>query len=267
MYSKRRSLRLTFTTSEITWAHFFRKIIAKQIYRLAFSEASAFLISNKMEDEKKNSQHAAVADIESIFKSFTTQMSENRNGQVFKAKILHTPIGSMIAISNADKLFMLNFLDSKKITMGILRIIKFQRVKAIEFDDGNTKPLKSVAFELAEYFDGHLTVFKTPVHINEHETEYQKAVLQQIADIPYGETSTYAKLAQNMNKPKSYRAVANGCGRNSMCIVIPCHRVLSSGGTGGFSSGIDRKKFLLDLEKKAMGVGSRPIKTKQIKRG
>lgn len=189
-------------------------------------------------------------DIESIFKSLEPLLKKTAaNGQVLKAKIINTPIGTLVAISDDDKLLMLTFSDSKGLERNIKRIIKMEHVRAIVVDDGNTKPLISVEYELEQYFYGHLTAFKTPVQINADETDYQKSVLLQIASIPYGETSTYSKLANNLNKPKSFRAVANACGRNMICVVIPCHRVLSTGGLGGFTCGVDRKVWLLDHEK------------------
>lgn len=188
-------------------------------------------------------------DIENLFKSLEPLLNQNQSGQVLKAKVIDTPIGSLVAISDDNKLLMLTFGNSKGLERNIKRIIAMEHVRAITVDDGNTKPLISVEYELGQYFDGHLTEFKTPVQIHVDETDYQKSVLLQIASIPYGETSTYSKLAQNLNKPNSYRAVANACGRNMICIVTPCHRVLSTGGMGGFTCGVERKVWLLDHEK------------------
>jgi methylated-DNA-[protein]-cysteine S-methyltransferase len=66
--------------------------------------------------------------------------------------------------------------------------------------------------------------------------------------IKYGKVLTYKELATKIGKPKAYRAVGNACGANKIPIVVPCHRVVSSTGLGGFGGGIRRKKFLLNLE-------------------
>lgn len=169
-------------------------------------------------------------------------------------KSIDTPLGPLVAIANDNELLMLKFHDSKGLDRDIKRVIASEHVRAIRVDDGNTKPLKSVEFELDEYFDGKLTVFKTPVRIDAAETEYQRSIVREIANIGYGATSTYRQLAENVKKPNSYRAAANACGRNMICVVIPCHRVLSSSGLGGFTCGVERKVWLLDLEKRVAGV-------------
>ena len=69
--------------------------------------------------------------------------------------------------------------------------------------------------------------------------------------IPYGKTISYAELASRIGQPKAYRAVANACGQNRLPIIIPCHRVIASGGKlGGYSSGLKRKRWLLRHEQK-----------------
>ena len=82
-------------------------------------------------------------------------------------------------------------------------------------------------------------------------TEFQRKVWNEIMKIPRGETKTYKQIAENIGKPKSYRAVANACGKNLYLEVIPCHRVIKSDGSiGGYSAkgGIKRKRMLLANE-------------------
>ena len=83
-------------------------------------------------------------------------------------------------------------------------------------------------------------------------TNFQLKVWNSIRKIPKGKITTYKKLAISINNPKSYRAVANACGKNPMAPIIPCHRVVKSNFTlGGYSGkgGINRKKNLLKKEK------------------
>jgi methylated-DNA-[protein]-cysteine S-methyltransferase len=79
-------------------------------------------------------------------------------------------------------------------------------------------------------------------------TDFQKKVWREIMKIPYGKTLSYKEIAQNLGNSKAYRAVANACGANKLPIIIPCHRVVSSNGLGGYSGGIAIKKILLNLE-------------------
>jgi methylated-DNA-[protein]-cysteine S-methyltransferase len=69
-------------------------------------------------------------------------------------------------------------------------------------------------------------------------------------NIPYGATTSYGKVAEAINQPKAYRAVATAIGKNPISILIPCHRVLNSKGElAGYAGGLDRKAYLLNLEK------------------
>ena len=80
-------------------------------------------------------------------------------------------------------------------------------------------------------------------------TEFQKKVWKEIYKIPKGQTKTYKEIAILVGSPKSFRAVANACGKNPFPITIPCHRVIrSSGDIGGYGGGIITKKYLLSLE-------------------
>jgi methylated-DNA-[protein]-cysteine S-methyltransferase len=75
-------------------------------------------------------------------------------------------------------------------------------------------------------------------------------VWAQLAEIPYGETITYAELAIRIGNPKAVRAVGLANGRNPLSIVVPCHRVVGSNGAlTGFGGGIERKRYLLSLER------------------
>ena len=82
-------------------------------------------------------------------------------------------------------------------------------------------------------------------------TDFQNKVWKELKKIPKGETRTYKQIALNIGHPKASRAVANACGKNPILLLIPCHRIISSiDGLGGYVGGIDRKRFLLNLEKK-----------------
>ena len=81
-------------------------------------------------------------------------------------------------------------------------------------------------------------------------TAFQQSVWRALQQIPYGQTISYAQLAQNIGKPTAYRAVANANGKNPFSIIIPCHRVVASDGSlGGYTGGLDKKRLLLGIER------------------
>lgn len=82
-----------------------------------------------------------------------------------------------------------------------------------------------------------------------HGTPFQRAVWSEMLRIPPGTTRSYADVARNIGRPKAFRAVAQACGANPVPVVVPCHRVVASGGKlGGYTGGIDRKLALLASE-------------------
>ena len=80
-------------------------------------------------------------------------------------------------------------------------------------------------------------------------TPFQQKVWASLQKIPYGKTISYAKLADNIDQPTAFRAVANANGKNPFSIIVPCHRVISSDGKlGGYTGGVDKKVYLLAIE-------------------
>ena len=74
-------------------------------------------------------------------------------------------------------------------------------------------------------------------------------MLRKLVRVPYGETASYAEMAARAGRPRAYRAAGSACATNPIPIVVPCHRVLASGGgLGGYGGGLDVKKYLLHLE-------------------
>lgn len=107
--------------------------------------------------------------------------------------------------------------------------------------------LKQAANELSEYFAGNRTTFSVELDIE--GTPFQKRVWQQLQKIPYGKTVSYRDIASRIKSEKAFRAVGTANGKNPLCIVIPCHRVIAADGSlGGYSAGLDLKVKLLKLE-------------------
>lgn len=144
---------------------------------------------------------------------------------------IDTPIGKMIATADEKAILSLDFTEE------ILETIS------------DNPLLLRLEEELCEYFKGRREIFTLP--LSPKGTPFQQSVWKTLCTIPYGETVSYAAEAKLFGNPKAVRAVANANGRNPIAILIPCHRVIATGGgIGGYSGGIEKKEFLLGLEKK-----------------
>lgn len=109
-------------------------------------------------------------------------------------------------------------------------------------------PLRAARTQIEEFFSGRRRLFDVPVE--PEGTPFQKRVWRELLAIPYGRTSTYGAIAARIGAPRAARAVgaANRC--NPLSILIPCHRVIAaSGAISGYGGGVERKRFLLALEK------------------
>ena len=102
--------------------------------------------------------------------------------------------------------------------------------------------------QFIEFFKGVRTDFTTPFDL--HGTPFQLAVWHALCSIPYGQTRSYAELAQDIQKPTSTRAVGAAIGANPILITVPCHRVIGKNGSlTGYRGGLQMKSRLLDLER------------------
>jgi methylated-DNA-[protein]-cysteine S-methyltransferase len=116
--------------------------------------------------------------------------------------------------------------------------------------------LRQTETELREYFDGSRQRFSLAVRPS--GTQFQESVWREIARIPYGETISYSELASRAGAPQAVRAAGTSTGRNPVSIVIPCHRVMGKNGSMcGFGGGLDRKRFLLELEGMKFGAAEK----------
>jgi methylated-DNA-[protein]-cysteine S-methyltransferase len=107
-----------------------------------------------------------------------------------------------------------------------------------------------VEAQLEAYFAGELTEFEVP--LAPRGSGFQLAVWAALTRIPYGETASYGELAERIGRPSASRAVGMANGRNPISIVVPCHRVIgASGELTGYAGGVERKRFLLELERGA----------------
>lgn len=108
-----------------------------------------------------------------------------------------------------------------------------------------------VVDQLEAYFAGELTEFDVPFRLE--GTAFQRRVWSALLEIPYGETWSYGRVAKHIGQPTAPRAVGMANGRNPVAIIVPCHRVIGSTGTlTGYGGGLDRKRTLLDLERRSL---------------
>ncbi len=145
-----------------------------------------------------------------------------------------TPIGAFGLAAEADQITMVHF-------GGIGR-------EPIALDPAPV--LRETADQLKAYFAGQLTEFDVPL-APPGGTAFERAVWAQIAAVPYGETITYGEIARAVGNGAvdAARAVGTACNHNPVPVIVPCHRVIGAGGKlVGFGGGLDRKRFLLQLE-------------------
>lgn len=173
-----------------------------------------------------------------------SQVSNSHN--VLTSSLLDTPLGSMLAISDQEILYLLEFVECRGLDREVERLSIQTGAVIIP---GTAAPICSIENELKAYFDGSLKTFKTPIFL--FGTPFQQLVWRSLIDIPYGETRSYAAQAHIIKKPSAFRAVANANGANQIAIVIPCHRIINGNGRlGGYGGGIARKEWLINHEKK-----------------
>jgi methylated-DNA-[protein]-cysteine S-methyltransferase len=125
----------------------------------------------------------------------------------------------------------------------------FQQL-GINQDQATLSPhrFQSLMERLMAYYSGHKAAFLDRLDLST-ATDFQREVWQATRLIPYGETRSYTWVAGQIKKPGAVRAVGQALGRNPLPVIVPCHRVLASNGRlGGFSGGLEMKRFLLHLE-------------------
>ncbi len=114
------------------------------------------------------------------------------------------------------------------------------------------EPFAEVREQLAEYFAGERQQFDVPLRLI--GTPFQQRVWQALAQIPFGETISYAQLATRVGQPTASRAVGNANGRNPLSILVPCHRIVgASGKLTGYAGGLENKEWLLAWEQQVTG--------------
>lgn len=149
---------------------------------------------------------------------------------------IDSPVGQLLLASAVDGLRMIEFEHPWH---------PFKRDE--RWHEGDDDVLHATRTQLGEYFAGKRRDFDLP--LAPHGTPFQMQVWRTLAEIPWGETWSYAQMARRIGQPTATRAVGAANGRNPIPIVLPCHRVIGSDGSlTGFGGGLPTKRFLLTLE-------------------
>ncbi len=152
---------------------------------------------------------------------------------------IDTPLGVVEVMGTPDAVAWVGFVDVEP---------------GETMDVSGVGAVEACAAEIAAYFAGTLKAFDVPVRAR--GTEFQRRVWDALREIPYGETRTYGWLARRLGDAGASRAVGAAAGANPLSIVVPCHRLIGSGGgLRGYAGGVARKSALLDMERLVtMGV-------------
>lgn len=158
----------------------------------------------------------------------------------------NSPLGPMYACSTKQGICLLEFTDRRMLETEFFDLQRRLNTKIVVGENEHIMQLKQ---ELQEYFEGKRTTFDVRLHTP--GSDFQKKVWDLLSRIPYGTTVSYQEQAEKLQVPKAVRAVASANGHNRICIVLPCHRVIGSNGhLTGYSGGLERKRWLLDHEKR-----------------
>jgi methylated-DNA-[protein]-cysteine S-methyltransferase len=145
-----------------------------------------------------------------------------------------SPVGDLLLLSDGDALTGLYLNGTRPPADAVV----------------DAEPFGQAVAELAAYFAGTLTTFT--VSLAPRGTPFQVATWELLRGIPFGETISYAEQARRLGRPTASRAVGAANGKNPLCLVLPCHRVIGANGSlTGYGGGLPRKKWMLDFEARA----------------
>lgn len=160
---------------------------------------------------------------------------------------LNTPIGEMLVVADRDgNLRATDWTDYEG---------RMRRFLALQYGENGfrlepTRNLRGLTDAMSRYFAGQLDVIDS-LPVETGGTPFQRKVWRALRNIPWGRTISYAQLAKRIGRPTAIRAVGHANGANPVSIVVPCHRVIGSDGSlSGYGGGIERKRWLLEHEKR-----------------
>jgi methylated-DNA-[protein]-cysteine S-methyltransferase len=150
-----------------------------------------------------------------------------------------SPIGELLLAGDGKSLHHLHMQEGKT------------RIEVRNDWEQAAEPFSAVREQLDDYFAGGRTTFDVPLTMT--GSAFQRRVWSELRRIPYGESISYGELARRIGIPSAARAVGTANGLNPVAVIVPCHRVIGADGSlTGFGGGLERKRFLLDLEAGAL---------------
>lgn len=209
---------------------------------MAFQELKK---GNSVTDSAFSSGYESLSGFGYTFKKIVGKAPENgKQKSIILIDRLTTPIGPMFVCSTENGICLLEFTDRRMLETEFQDLQKRLNAVILHGQNDHIIQLKS---ELGEYFRGDRKVFE--VALDTPTTPFRQRVWDMLLEIPYGETASYKEQAVKIGNPNAVRAVASANGQNRVAIVIPCHRVIGSDGSlTGYAGGLERKKWLLELE-------------------
>ena len=173
-----------------------------------------------------------------------------------RLRAFDSPLGQMLGGASNTGICLSEFADRGGEDRIVARLENRHKCGVVPSAEWTVEPggtdlqaalLDRLEIQVEEYFDGRRRNFDLTLDLG--GTPWQRTVWSGLLEIPYGTTSSYGKLAEDLGKPGGSRAVGRANGDNYVSIVVPCHRVIQAdGGLRGYGGGLHRKRWLLDLE-------------------
>ncbi|WP_166982193.1 methylated-DNA--[protein]-cysteine S-methyltransferase [Paramicrobacterium fandaimingii] len=167
--------------------------------------------------------------------------------------VIDTPIGDLTVVGHraatgAQADARAQIAKAPVVLTAVWMTVERHQQPADELGERDDATFAGVAQQFDEYFAGTRTRFD--VALDPAGTAFEKQVWLLLRDIPYGTTRSYGDLAADLGDPNLSRAVGTANGRNPLSIIVPCHRVIGADGSlTGYAGGLERKRFLLALER------------------
>jgi len=168
------------------------------------------------------------------------------------AERIDTPLGAMIAVADDEGLRLVEFIDRRGTERELSALRKRLRTNVVP---GKHRHLEAIRSQLTDYFSGKNLKFDVP--LAPVGSPFQLRAWKILQSIPVGETRSYSWMAKRLGDENARRAVGRANGTNMICIIVPCHRVIRADGTlCGYGGGLWRKKWLLEHERRVVGMRS-----------
>ncbi len=175
-----------------------------------------------------------------------------------------TPVGQLLIGCSEVGLLAVSYAGSSNTSSQQLAESRLRKriethIPDARFRDDSTSGFAAVADELSEYFAGDRTTWNIPLDWR-LTSGFRRAAQEAAYEIGYGETLSYGELATEAGNPRAARAAGTAMATNPISIVVPCHRVVRSGGDiGNYGGGVDAKKYLLAFERGVLDKLQTPL--------